>query len=118
MTPPSTRTARGSDYLGIDRTREAELSYYAGRIMLEVYQEEGEMICRHHIVRAVLSSPYLRDELERVYVAAALCELLPSPKYEYLLAVFMQVEAEFKGKPIEDRVAIWIENIKSSGGLP
>lgn len=115
---PTIETVRGSDALGIDPDHEVALSYYAGRIMLEIFQEEGPAICRYHIVRAVLSSPYLKDELERVYVVAGLCEALSTPRYVLLLAGFLDLtETVFRGRTTEEQLAIWSESIKDQGGL-
>lgn len=112
---PSGETVRGSDVLGIAPGREIELSYYGGRIMYEIYLEEGAAISRNHIARAVLASPHLRDDVERVYIAAALCEALPTGKYELLLRSFLRLtETEFRGLTIEEQLEVWVAGINSS----
>jgi len=74
--------------LGISDSRNAELSFISGLIQMEIKKEYGPCISRVHIVRAALASPYLMDEVERAWVIATLCEMLPGPEYGLTLGAF------------------------------
>ncbi|KAF5071322.1 hypothetical protein DSECCO2_213050 [anaerobic digester metagenome] len=105
MTP----LAISAEDLGISSDRNLELSFISGVIQLEIKNEYGGHVSRTHIIRAVLSSPYLRTETERAYIIATLCEALPTGGYAMMLLKFKHywqfVEEHMPDASVEERMA-------------
>ena len=106
--------------LNISAARRAEISFVCGLIQDEISQEHGNVVCVNDVFAGAMSSPYLRNDNERIYVVGTLAYLVGSEKY---WAVHMahkacryDMQRKHPGISVDEEIVRYRDEILTLGG--